>query len=155
MSFGRNLNTLTGEWASIFLPLKDEKLRSVNLDKERNLLFTLASGKTVKYGAEGDCCSHSWIEHLEKPRTVRGRTVVAVADGEGVPHDGHKCVPNDKDEDGYSYGNKKCNHESLAVYNTKLQLDNGETITIEYRNDSNGYYGGYLVLLEVHLPEED
>jgi hypothetical protein len=71
----------------------------------------------------------SWIEHLEAPDSVAGREIVEVTD---------EVMSREDDGD----------YECLQSYQTKFRLDNGETITLEYRNESNGYYGGYVVRLE-------
>jgi hypothetical protein len=66
------------------------------------------------------------------PNSVQGRTLVEVQDERmGQESQG-------------DYG------ELRQFYQTKFRLDNGDTITIEYRNDSNGYYGGYLVRLDAN-----
>jgi hypothetical protein len=130
----------------LFAGLDAAPLRAVELspDKER-ITFTLESGASIAFGVEGDCCSHSWIEHLDVPPYVLGETITTVEGGDGVPWDGHVCVPNEPDADGYAYGNQ-CDHESLQVYSTRFRTAKGD-IVLEYRNDSNGYYGGYLVRL--------
>ncbi len=142
MSFGRNVEAVFG--TSKWRGLNAAPLKAVTSDGD-SITFELANGDVIKFDVEGDCCSHSWIEHLDVPPDVIGETVTAIFDSDGVPWDGHECVPNDKDEDGYSYGNK-CEHDHLQVYNTRFRTPKGD-IVLEYRNDSNGYYGGYLVRL--------
>lgn len=100
------------------------------IDGGEKLTLSFQDGSERSFGVEGDCCSMSWIEHLELPGSVEGAVIQRVEDSEGVPWDGHVC--------------DACGHECLAVYNTKFYTDKG-TIVLEYRNDSNGYYGGYLV----------
>lgn len=147
MSFGRNLETLFGngeKWAG----LNAAPLASVELKEgEDRIVFTLANGDVIAFGVEGDCCSHSWIEHLDVPPEVLGETLTEVEDSDGVPWDGHECKANAPDADGYAYGNQ-CDHHCLAVYNTRFRTAKGD-IVLEYRNDSNGYYGGYLVRLGI------
>lgn len=78
----------------------------------------------VRYSAEGDCCSRSWIEHSDIPE-VAGLSVVSVEETE---------LENGDNKDG----------DYIQVYNTRFILSNGQMIVLEYRNSSNGYYGGYL-----------
>jgi hypothetical protein len=112
-------------------------------DKDR-ILLRFQDGSDRSYGVEGDCCSTSWIEHLEMPPDVRGAVILSVDDGGEVePWDGHVCVETQYDKD-YKVRKEGCGHESLAVYNTRFHTNKGD-IVMEYRNDSNGYYGGYLV----------
>lgn len=128
--FARNLTRLFGT-GMLYAGMGEAPLYSVTLNDARDTItFSFEDGSTAKFRAEGDCCSHSWIEHLEVPNEVRGRTLVGVLD-ERI---GQESLG--------EYGDLR------QYYQTKFRLDNGETITIEYRNDSNGYYGGYLVRLE-------
>lgn len=103
--------------------------------------LTFIDGADATYSVEGDCCSRSWIEHLEQPAGLEGATITAVEDGGGVPWDGHECRKTDPTK----WAND-CGHDSLSVYNTIFRTDKGDVV-LEYRNDSNGYYGGYLVEL--------
>lgn len=112
-------------------------------DKEK-IVFRFKDGTPpIAYGVEGDCCSSSWIEHLETPGDVDGAKVVDVKESGGVPWDGHACVEDVRDDD-YNVTKKGCGHDSLSVYNITFRTDHGD-IVLEFRNDSNGYYGGYLV----------
>lgn len=81
----------------------------------------------IKYDAVGDCCSMSWIEHWTEPPDVIGATITNVTEPALDPH-----APVEE-QDG----------ESIAVYHTAIATTRGE-IVIEYRNSSNGYYGGWL-----------
>ncbi len=105
-------------------------------DKE-HITFHFQDGTDRSFGVEGDCCSSSWIEHLTQPNDIAGAVITSVEDGGGTAWDGHKC-------DEPTNENGKCGHDSLEVYNTAFMTNKGNII-LEYRNDSNGYYGGYLV----------
>lgn len=124
---------------SLYRGLGDYPLKSVTLDAKKEVItFAFSSLEPVpdiRFGVEGDCCSHSWIEHLEAPESVEGRTVVAVDD-----HTMDSSDEGDVDDDDYG--------AVTVVYQTVFRLDNGDSIKVEYRNTSNGYYGGYLVRLD-------
>jgi hypothetical protein len=136
-SFGRNLQAIFGV-GELYEGMGGKPLRSVTLDdtKER-VTFAFGDGSEVAFGVEGDCCSSSWIEHLDVPPDVIGEVLVGVADSEGVPWDGHVC------SEAVDYS-RACGHDHLQVYNTRFRTAKGDVV-LEYRNDSNGYYGGYLV----------
>lgn len=88
------------------------------------VLFETTDGKIIAK-AYGECCSLTWIEHIELP--ARGFPVVVIsADDIEMPDLGS---PN--------------NHECIAYYGFKIITDKGHII-IDYRNESNGYYGGSL-----------
>lgn len=94
-------------------------------------------GTVKRYAVSGDCCSTSWIEHLEAP-DVDGATLLAVdQDSYGVDATPEQYAQTPKNPvSGYEVG-------SLLVYHTKFRTTAGD-IVLEYRNDSNGYYGGSL-----------
>lgn len=96
-------------------------------DDRQALLFETDSGN-VKVLVDADCCSYTWVEHVDLPALGFPAKVSAVVDlemPEGKESEFHKDV------------------EVLAFYGCTIVTDRGE-IVIDYRNDSNGYYGGSL-----------
>ena len=88
------------------------------------ILFVTDQGEIVAR-CDGDCCSHTWVEHIELPALGFPAVVTSVEDLD---------MPNLGDMEG-------C--DVVAYYGLKIVTDKGEII-IDYRNDSNGYYGGNL-----------
>ena len=87
-------------------------------------MFRFRDGRTLTYTAEGDCCSQSWIEHITVPPDIDGAVVATYSETDiGERSDGRAGL--------------------LRLYQTAFQTDRGEVI-VEYRNSSNGYYGGWL-----------
>lgn len=119
-------NMLQSLFGSFFdpLPLRGKRVASVEVsdDKER-LVFTLDDGRTITYSAEGDCCSSSWIEHLTVPPDIAGAEVTGWAERD--------------------MGEFQEDYATIRVYQTSFATPKGEVIA-EYRNSSNGYYGGWL-----------
>jgi hypothetical protein len=77
---------------------------------------------------EAECCSYTWIEHIELPALGFPALVIAV------------------EELDLPTGNESSFHpdtDFVQFYGCKITTDRGE-IVIDYRNDSNGYYGGNL-----------
>ena len=124
-----------------FSNMLGKPLASVRLgDGKEDITFMFQDGTRRAFGVEGDCCLHSWIEHLEVPPSIVGATILAVEESDSVEGwDKHIC----RKKEGTSYGNE-CGHDSLQIYNTTFLTARG-SIVLEYRNDSNGYYGGNLV----------
>ncbi len=122
------------------LHMVGRKLASVTLNKERNTIaFAFEDGKVQTFGVEGDCCSRSWIEHLEMPNDIKGATITGAHDSDYVnatEDDEKNPVVNPGDYQPREY-------ECLKVYQTVFHTDRGD-ISLEYRNSSNGYYGGSL-----------
>ncbi len=114
-----------------FSNMLNRKLQSVTLtDEGSKVAFWFTDGTVRCFGVEGDCCSRSWIEHLELPGNLEGATLLSVDDS----------APIAQDHDANDGQDPEC----IKVYNTSFKTDRGE-IVLEYRNSSNGYYGGYLV----------
>jgi hypothetical protein len=95
-------------------------------DKEA-ILFQTADGDIVVL-CDADCCSYTWVEHIELPALGFPAVVVSVADLE-MPEGKPSLFHTDSD--------------CLDFYGCKIVTDKGE-IVIDYRNDSNGDYGGSL-----------
>lgn len=93
----------------------------------RALRFVLADGEVV-VNVDADCCSYSWVEHVELPALGFPATVMSVDDIE-MPEGAASTFHGDADV--------------LRYYGCKIITDRGEMV-IDYRNDSNGYYGGSL-----------
>jgi len=114
-----------------------QKVAFVQLDSARNVLsLGLQDGRVYRFEVEGDCCSHSWIEHLEAPSDLEGATILGWAsrelvEGIDTPHDNY-----------------------LQVYNTVIRTTAGDVV-MEFRNESNGYYGGYLQFMGCTSPAND
>jgi hypothetical protein len=89
--------------------------------------FEMADGSRLGFAAEGDCCSRSWIEHVSNVEQVLDAVVLRI---EYI--DLPDAVPSPPED-----------VEVEVIYGTKIHTDKGYLL-IEYRNNSNGYYGGYL-----------
>jgi hypothetical protein len=106
-------------------PLVGKTITAIEVAADKHALrFVLTDGEMVVQ-ADGDCCSHTWIEHLELPALGFPALVTAVDNLE-------LSAKNVESEDGL-----------LQFYGCKISTDRGEMV-IDYRNESNGYYGGSL-----------
>lgn len=94
-------------------------------DDQQALLFVLDNDETLIARTDGDCCSHSWIEHVELPTEFPAKVL--------------SCDDLDMNKEDVS--NEE--HECLTFYGYKIVTDKGD-IVIDYRNSSNGYYGGSI-----------
>lgn len=96
------------------------------MDKEA-IKFVTTDGEIVAR-CHADCCSSTWIAAIENTVREFPALVTAAADIEdGLP----ETVENDPE------------HDYLQFYGFKVTTDKG-VIVIDYRNSSNGYYGGWL-----------
>ena len=92
-------------------------------DKEA-ILFVCEDGERLIAKVDADCCSHTWIESIEMPAL-------------GLPFTISGCFDLDIGKDSISDDEYEC----LQFYGAKITTDKGD-IVIDYRNESNGYYGG-------------
>ena len=91
--------------------------------------FDTSDEQSLIVQAEGDCCSHSWIEEIQGIEQLIGSPVVSVEEVGDMP---------DKPGNKRGYG-----EEEMAYYGCKISTEKGYAL-IDYRNSSNGYYGGNL-----------
>jgi len=92
---------------------------------KKAILFEVEGGEHIAK-CDGDCCSSTWVENIELPTLGFPAKVISAEDID-------MSEPAEKDED----------MEVVAYYGLKIQTDKGD-IVIDYRNESNGYYGGSL-----------
>lgn len=99
---------------------------------------------------DGDCCSHTWIEHVQLPPLGFPALVTDVDeltfeyDDPPVEEPFNSQMEDneygeyDDDDDDYEYDDSV-----IVEYGCAIRTLKGD-ILIEYRNSSNGYYGGNL-----------
>ena len=123
--FTNMLQRVFGSFADYY-PLHDKPIASVGVEEDGHLLvFRLVDGRTLTYAAQGDCCSNSWVEHITVPPDIAGTVFTGYSEQD---------MGETRDSDDW---------EVLRVYQTAFQSPKGEVV-VEYRNSSNGYYGGWL-----------
>lgn len=91
------------------------------------MLFVCDNGEELVVRIDADCCSYTWIESVELPALGFPFTVIA-------------CDDLDMNKEPL----KNEEYECLQFYGAKITTDKGDMV-IDYRNDSNGYYGGDIV----------
>lgn len=110
-------------------PLIGKTVRALFIaDDKKALKFVLNDDTELVVRADGDCCSSSWVEEIQGVEQLIGSPVVSVDDVDGVQE-----TTNDDE-----------NFECLQFYGCKITTEKGYAL-IDYRNSSNGYYGGNLV----------
>ncbi len=117
--------------------LKGKTLRSISRAKKPRgayseaadtITFHCANGDYL-FEAEGDCCSQTFIESVEGPQAG---VILDVLE----PHWG--------EDDADRYREEK--DGEMKFYKATLVLEGAGHLDVEYRNESNGYYGGTLEL---------
>ncbi len=106
---------------------------SVEINRDKTLIKFNTDKGSFTYYTYGDCCSNSWMEHVSGLNELIGHEVISTSE-----------VDLDRvlelDEYGYT-------DNCLEIYNSIACTAKGRFV-IEYRNESNGYYGGSLDLVD-------
>lgn len=106
--------------------LVGKTLTAIHLAEDKEALkFDVEGGESVVARCAADCCSYTWVEHITLP-ALGFPCKVLRADDVDMPDLGD--VPG---------------MDCVQYYGFKIETDKGD-ILIDYRNESNGYYGGSL-----------
>lgn len=101
-------------------------IKGIKIAKDKQaLLFVCEDGEHI-VKCDADCCSQTWIESVDLPALGFPCNVVSQKD----LHLNLEPLSNDE-------------FECCQFYGHEIVTDKG-AITIDYRNESNGYYGGDL-----------
>lgn len=92
---------------------------------KKSLGFELRGGEKLIYHADGDCCSYSWIEQFSNHEYLPGALILDVQkiNVPGIESTDDKCI---------------------QCYGVKIVLEGRPAFEFEFRNSSNGYYGGSI-----------
>ncbi len=105
-------------------------ITKVEVEKGREAIrFTLAEGEPIIAYTVGDCCSYTWLEGVEM--VALPAKVLDVEDIEMPAVEPHRGQ------------NGPDGTDCVQFYGLKITTDQGHMV-VDYRNDSNGYYGGEL-----------
>ena len=104
---------------------------AVYINPEHTYIQFVTDKGIKSYDAYGDCCSHSWIENINNLASLLNGNPILVAE--------------ERKEDGMRDRtiSDHPEHHCLKFYSYDI-ITNSGTTTIEFRNSSNGYYGGAL-----------
>lgn len=105
--------------------LKGSTLISLTIGADKTNIFLITSKGEIVGTCKGDCCSRTWIENVELNTDDLPATIVEIRNLE-MPDLGTM---------------KGC--DVVQYYGVLIKTDRSDII-IDYRNDSNGYYGGSL-----------
>jgi hypothetical protein len=97
-------------------------------------------GQPVKFRftVYGDCCSHTWIESVIEESALVGYTITAIDDLE---------LPNNEPANGVDKTTTENYEEEMSFYGLAITTERGKCI-LDYRNSSNGYYGGSMDIVQ-------
>jgi hypothetical protein len=108
-----------------------KELRAVQIaDDKKAIKFITDEGEIIAK-TDGDCCSSTWIEHVSMPMGLPA----LIMEARDIP------MPDlGVNED----------QECVRYYGFELVTNKG-SLVIDYRNESNGYYGGELCWPDDHF----
>jgi hypothetical protein len=103
-----------------------KKIDKVTINSDQTAIKIYTGNEVIMLRAIGDCCSHSWFNHIQFVSNLTGSTIT-------------KLKENPELETEHSDSDSEC----IRVYSHTIFTDKG-VCTFELRNSSNGYYGGYV-----------
>lgn len=106
------------------------KIVKVEMQDDTTIVFNDISGITFSYQTFEDCCSSTWISHISGLNNLLNATVREVKERQFSEEDQKKA-----EQEG--------DYDVLALYGYDIVTDKGICF-LEFRNNSNGYYGGDL-----------
>lgn len=112
-------------------------ISDLEIDLDKTVIRLKVDGKTMYLECYADCCSESWIEHIDLIKDVDQHHIVAIKEARMVEIEGTTRQSWDK------------------LYGITLITDKLNEIYIDFRNSSNGYYGGSLELTDDYYNETD
>jgi hypothetical protein len=110
------------------------KILDVKISDDRYRIELLTDTGPITLEVDSDCCSSSWIETFDY-ESIIGGTVTAVVEK------AMEFSPETPDLLPTKYPNFQQDYDRQYFY--EIVTDKGSA-TIEMRNSSNGYYGGWL-----------
>ena len=123
---------------SLFSCLVGKRVRAVRLEPGGATLAvqvqSVSGENWLYFSAHGDCCSESFIESIAGLEEVRGHTILSAVD-----------VPEGDGRFAEHHLRPTLRQESKTFYAFEARSLAG-VFSVEMRNESNGYYGGWLSL---------
>lgn len=117
--------------------LINKKVSKVFLNEDKTYItFECDDGSRLTWYAYGDCCSNSWIEHIDGIHNILNSTIESIEEIDGQVIDNHP------------------DHDYLSIYFYKFKTSSGYA-QIDMRNSSNGYYGGNLEFVTDNVAGEE
>lgn len=102
-------------------------IRAIELNADSTTVVFETDEGPVCFDTSGDCCSHSWFEHFTNVRESIGKKVVNV-----IKRETRDAEDNEKKED----------QDCVRIYGYSIEHTGIVPLDVEFRNESNGYYGG-------------
>jgi hypothetical protein len=99
-------------------------IAKISVDPDGTFIqFNTNMGEIIVYHAVGDCCSSSWFDNITGVDCLLGQTVTSTRQN-------------------YLDSYNKNEYEYIQEYSISIFTERG-VCDVEYRNSSNGYYGGW------------
>lgn len=108
---------------------------SVTSDFARRVELGMVDGRVLVLELEGGCCSQSYFSDVRQFDELIGAKIQAIEDRDGESREGLD------DEDKNNCPIRAPNRECVSWHFLVFVTDKGH-VTIDWRNDSNGFYDG-------------
>jgi hypothetical protein len=109
--------------------IRGRTIHAVYISDDKVYLTLELDDGYAHFWVDGDCCSNTWIESVQLPALGMGGIIAEI-----IEHPTFEDAASTEDD-------------CVQVYQTILVTTMGEMM-VEYRNASNGYYGGSIHPIE-------
>lgn len=107
--------------------LVGKTIRTIKLNSDSTTVVFETDDGPVIFDTSGDCCSTSWFEHFTNVKEAIGQKVLKV-----IERESYEANDSQKKED----------QDCVQVYGYSIEHTGLVPLDVEFRNESNGYYGG-------------
>lgn len=113
------------EWNEANKKLEGQRIKQINIDESAGCLYITTDKAIHKFHVESDCCSYSYfyeINNINQMLTWISKDIEEIDMPEVPEQDEYTCT---------------------LAYGYKINTEGGYGLIV-FRNDSNGYYGGWM-----------
>lgn len=124
-----------GDDVKLYKKLEGARVSRVEPGDAATVTVWLEDGRGLRLALDGDCCSSSYYSDMAQFNELVGSTIRGVEERDGESRDG-------LDEDAKKLEKEKGEYRDEVSWHFLVFTTDKGHVTIDWRNDSNGYYDG-------------
>lgn len=129
---------------------KDRQTLTIQTSVVRSARDRVCDGaeRDYRFDTTADCCSSTWWDGIDDENNLIGGIVINAEDIPMPERPCRNCGSRHSHTGAVPFRKYESNpHDVVAYYGVKITTDRGIAV-IDFRNDSNGYYGGDYELVD-------
>jgi len=116
--------------------LDGKQVQSINASDDTQVMVKMTDGSSARFDLEGDCCSNSFFTDVKEFDELIGSVIQSVEQRSDL-------TPKTPERPG---GRLVCRGADCTSWHFLVFTTNKGHVTIDWRNESNGYYDGCCYL---------